>query len=227
MKTSQNVKAPADLSIGRIVSVTGSKAIVLLDGNRGNPERLRDERPVMGTLLAIDTAQTIVLAIVSALSVPVPAQREGDSEIWIAELGLCGELWRDESGRANLFARGVTVYPALGDRVRVNLRSHAFGHKMLRLWIDHAILFRHEVPGGFRLPCGLRCGFLNAAQSNRALCGGQYCYHVGRSILCERTCEADFRHPDEVVGVGLQSRRHSVGLFPIKDVTDSFTAIGR
>ena len=29
------------------------------------------------------------------LSVPVPAQRDGESEIWIAELGLVGELWRD------------------------------------------------------------------------------------------------------------------------------------
>jgi DNA helicase HerA-like ATPase len=73
----------------------------------------------MGTLLAIDTANTVVLAIVSALSVPVPAQREGDTEIWIAELGLVGELWRSMEGRSNSFNRGVTVYPALGDRVRV------------------------------------------------------------------------------------------------------------
>ena len=48
----------------------------------------------MGTLFAIDTTNTVVLAIVSALSVPVPAQREGESELWIAELGLVGELGR-------------------------------------------------------------------------------------------------------------------------------------
>ena len=46
----------------------------------------------MGTLFAIETANTVVLAIVSALSVPVPAQREGEGELWIAELGLVGEL---------------------------------------------------------------------------------------------------------------------------------------
>ena len=51
-------------------------------------------RPEMGTLLAIETANTVVMAIVSALSVPVPGQREGESELWIAELGLVGELWR-------------------------------------------------------------------------------------------------------------------------------------
>ena len=114
--------SPSDKSIGRIVSVTGSKAIVMLDSPKEGGV-LRNDRPDMGTLLGIDTANTVVLAIISALSVPVPAQRDGDAEIWIAELGLVGELWRDESGSANLFARGVTVYPALGDRVRVASKS--------------------------------------------------------------------------------------------------------
>lgn len=109
-----------DPSIGRIVSVTGSKAIVMLDGPSPD-KRARGtiERPEMGTLLAIDTANTIVLAIVSALSVPVPAQRDGDGEIWIAELGLVGELWKNDAGQASVFNRGVTAYPSLGDRVRV------------------------------------------------------------------------------------------------------------
>ncbi|MBU1213348.1 MAG: DUF87 domain-containing protein [Alphaproteobacteria bacterium] len=111
-----------DHSIGRIVSVTGSKAIVLLDGAQDSAARAMSQRPEMGTLLAIDTATTIVLAIVSALSVPVPAQREGESEIWIAELGLVGELWRLEDGGFS-FNRGVTIYPALGDRVRVAGKS--------------------------------------------------------------------------------------------------------
>ena len=114
------MRAPSqsDRSLGRIVSVTGSKAIVLLDSPKNGQGRAA-ERPDMGTLMAIDTAQTVVLAIVSALSVPVPAHRDGDSEIWIAELGLVGELWRDATGQATIFARGVTAYPSLGDRVRV------------------------------------------------------------------------------------------------------------
>jgi DNA helicase HerA-like ATPase len=107
-----------DRSIGRIVSVTGSKAIVLLDSaHEGHVHN--NERPDMGTLLAIDTAKTVVLAIVSALSVPVPAHRDGEVEIRIAELGLVGELWKDEAGQARIFARGVTAYPSLGDRARV------------------------------------------------------------------------------------------------------------
>ena len=116
----QTARAPevADRSIGRIVSVTGSKAIVLLDSTKGGHVRAGD-RPDMGTLLAIDTEKTVVLAIVSALSVPVPAHRDDDTEIWIAELGLVGELWRDKTGQATIFARGVTAYPSLGNRVRV------------------------------------------------------------------------------------------------------------
>lgn len=114
--------ALVDNSIGRIVSVTGSRAIVLLDNAHDGIRSLND-RPEMGTLLAIDTTNTVVLAIVSALSVPVPAQNMGDPEIWIAELGLVGELWKSSDGKAASFNRGVTAYPSLGDRVRKALRS--------------------------------------------------------------------------------------------------------
>jgi uncharacterized protein len=116
----------SDTSIGRIVSVTGSKAIVLLDGGQNRSEsrgRVSVQKPEMGTLLGIDTQHTVALAIVSALSVPVPAQREGDTEIWIAELGLVGEIWKGTDGRSAGFNRGVTAYPTLGDRARVALKS--------------------------------------------------------------------------------------------------------
>lgn len=116
---SQESNVSADLTIGRIVSVTGAKAIVLLDGRLDASGRKTLHRPEMGTLLAIDTTYSVVLAIVSALSVPVPAQREGENEIWIAELGLVGELWLASDRTLRNFNRGVTIYPALGDRVRV------------------------------------------------------------------------------------------------------------
>jgi hypothetical protein len=117
--TTEQTAPAADASIGRIVSVTGAKAIVLLDNaGRAGPRDI-STRPDMGTLLGIETSETIVLAIVSALSVPVPAQRENDSEIWIAELGLVGELRRSNDGSPLQFNRGVTIYPGLGDRVRV------------------------------------------------------------------------------------------------------------
>ncbi len=109
----------SDASIGRIVSVTGSKAIVLLDGGNASRDRSSDNRPEMGTLLAIDTGRTTVVAIVSALSVPVPSQREGEGEVWIAELGLVGELGSPNPNGTASFNRGVSAYPSLGDRVRI------------------------------------------------------------------------------------------------------------
>ena len=122
MKQTSDRKSRDDGSIGRIVSVTGSKAIVLLDSSPEALQRDPANRPEMGTLLAIDTSRTIVLAIVSALNVPVPAQREGDSEVWIAELGLVGELKKGRDGRPETFNRGVSVYPSLGDRTRVAVK---------------------------------------------------------------------------------------------------------
>ena len=110
---------PPDASIGRIVSVNGSKAIVLLDGGNDLRSRALNEGPDMGTLIAIDTSSALVLAIVSALSVPVPSQREGDGEVWIAEIGLVGELTKSQDGSPPKFNRGVTNYPALGDRARL------------------------------------------------------------------------------------------------------------
>ena len=122
VSSTSDVKSSAlDASIGRIVSVTGSKSIVLLDTNPNT--NVIGGRPEMGTLLAIDTPGTIVLAIVSALNVPVPSQRDGETEIWIAELGLVGELKKDQQGRPEVFNRGVTVYPSLGDRVRVAIKN--------------------------------------------------------------------------------------------------------
>jgi DNA helicase HerA-like ATPase len=123
MSSQQDKGRPLDSSIGRIVSVTGSKAIVLLDAASETRIRSLADRPEMGTLLAIDTTNTTVLAIVSALSVPVPSQREGDNEVWIAELGLVGELLKATDTGRSFFNRGVTVYPGLGDRVRVAVKA--------------------------------------------------------------------------------------------------------
>lgn len=104
-------------SIGRIASVTGSKAILLLDITHENDPKNKADRPEMGTLLAIDTAHSTVLATVSALSVPLPAHGN-EQEIRIAELSLVGELTKGNDGKPLRFNRGTSVYPALGDRVR-------------------------------------------------------------------------------------------------------------
>lgn len=109
--------ASTNVPMGRIVSVTGSQAIVQLDHSASFSRDSGFERPEMGTLLKIDTPQSTALGMVSALSVPVPVQRDGEPEIWIAELELVGELIKEKNGETSPFRRGISVYPSLGDLV--------------------------------------------------------------------------------------------------------------
>lgn len=98
---------------GRIVSVTGSQAIAALF-ETADP---MDKGPEMGTLLTVETSRGLVLGLVSALSIPVPAEEPGEREVRIAELELVGELLYNEQGQYGKFKRGVSIYPSLGDDV--------------------------------------------------------------------------------------------------------------
>ncbi len=102
--------------IGRIVSVTGAQAIVLLDQESasGGNDAVRAE---MGTLVKVGTQTGAVLGLVSALSVPVPATTPNESEVRVLELELVGELPKREDGSPGTFKRGITNYPVLGDLV--------------------------------------------------------------------------------------------------------------
>ncbi len=101
-------------AIGRVVSVTGFQAVVMLDH-----QAIRDARAELGTLLKIDTPKTMLLGLVSALSVPVPAQKDGEPEVRIAEVELMGELPKLPDGSLGAFLRGVSTYPGLGDPVHI------------------------------------------------------------------------------------------------------------
>ncbi len=98
--------------IGRVVSVTGSQAVVLLNEDGAGSKRAT-EGAELGMVLTVETPRTVLLGVVSALSVPVPSQREAEAEVRIAELELVGEL----SKARNEFVRGVSVYPTLGELV--------------------------------------------------------------------------------------------------------------
>jgi uncharacterized protein len=102
--------------VGRIVAVTGAKSVVLLDsidGSFGSNAR----SPEIGTLLKVDTQLSIVLALVSALSAPMPSQGSGDREMRIVEVEFIGELPKGKDGLPKGFRRGVSAYPGLGDAV--------------------------------------------------------------------------------------------------------------
>jgi uncharacterized protein len=103
--------------LGRIVAVTGGHAIILLDNGDGLPGSAPVKSPEIGTLLKVDTAPSIALALVSALSSPMPSNSDGDQELRIVEVEFIGELPKDETGAPKLFRRGISCYPSLGDVV--------------------------------------------------------------------------------------------------------------
>ncbi len=102
--------------MGRIVAVTGAHAIILLDHvdtvfadtHRG---------PEIGTLLKAETANSVTLALVSALSSPSPSNNPNDKELRIVEVEFIGELPKGKDGVPRSFRRGVSGYPSLGDAV--------------------------------------------------------------------------------------------------------------
>ena len=106
----------AELPLGRVVSVSGSQAVVLL--HSPDPTSPTTVAPAeMGTLVKVETPGSIVLGLISAMSLPTPSTDPTDTEMYIVELEFVGEIPRDESGQPRAFRRGISKYPSLGDQV--------------------------------------------------------------------------------------------------------------
>lgn len=103
--------------IGRIVAVTGAHAVILLDTADGQDQHSSSQCPEIGTLLKVDTQNSVTLALVSALSSPMPSHSHSDQELRIIEVEFIGELPKDELGRPKSFRRGISSYPSLGNVV--------------------------------------------------------------------------------------------------------------
>ena len=102
--------------MGRIVAVTGAHAIILLDSHEG-PGSEEKRSAEIGTLLKVETLGAITLALISALSSPMPTHNVGERELRIVEVEFIGELARRADGSLGAFRRGVSSYPSLGDTV--------------------------------------------------------------------------------------------------------------
>jgi uncharacterized protein len=101
--------------VGRVVAVTGAHAMILLDAIQ--EFSTKPKGPEIGTLLKVDTDVCVTLALVSALSSPMPSHVHEEQELRIVEVEFIGELPKDEAGQAKSFRRGISSYPALGDVV--------------------------------------------------------------------------------------------------------------
>ena len=112
-----NESAPIETEIqatrvGRIVSVSGSQVITLLDHWSDTEEEPALRRPDIGEVVNVKTGSTTAFGLVTSLSIPIPEQLEGKAELRIMELELIGEIESD-----GVFRRGVSVFPGLGDVV--------------------------------------------------------------------------------------------------------------
>ena len=111
------IRTDAIERVGRIVAVTGAHAILLIDIDIHRSAEHQDKSPEIGTLLKVDTPKSISLAMVSALSSPMPTHNADEREMRIVEVEFIGELPKDDNGNPKSFRRGISCYPSLGDIV--------------------------------------------------------------------------------------------------------------
>ncbi len=107
--------------IGSVVSVTGSRALVMLDEARANEKR--SDRPQLGAVMSIDAGQSVALGLVSAMSMPAPSLEDTASAVRIVELELIGEFSKPSINAPARFKRGVSRFPTLGDGVHLATRD--------------------------------------------------------------------------------------------------------
>jgi DNA helicase HerA-like ATPase len=111
-----------DQRIGRIVSVSGSQAVVLMEESADN-RAVIPAGLMMGTIVKIPLPETVVYGLVCGLSVPIPATEPGAPEMKIMEIELIGESVRSDDGGLSPFRRGVSMSPPLASAVFTTSQS--------------------------------------------------------------------------------------------------------
>ena len=114
---------PAPQLLGKIASVNGTIAKVFLANTPTSGAHASECQPYVGTVVTVDTGSAIVLCLITSMSV---ADEHTDPDLnsnRLMEIEMVGELPWQEDGYLCTFRRGVSVYPRLGDKVFLPLRS--------------------------------------------------------------------------------------------------------
>ncbi len=100
--------------VGSVTSVTGSKAGVSLPPRR----RADGQSATVGKFVGVEAGRSLIVGVITAV-------RAGESEDRDAcgEIDLMGNIRYDEDGERR-FHRGVSDYPAIGDRIVLMDSSH-------------------------------------------------------------------------------------------------------
>ena len=115
--SSKPQKSQEEERIGRVVSVSGSQVIVMLESQALQDPQGPGADIQIGGLVRMRTPASTVFGMVSGLSIPIPSEDTNESEMRIVQMELVGELIeRADVGKA-VFQRGVSFCPSLGDGV--------------------------------------------------------------------------------------------------------------
>ncbi len=105
--------------IGHVVSVSGSHCIAALERSDDAELRERDPRIQVGGVVRIQIPGSIVVGLISAVSAPMPELAGKRFDVGLIEINLTGEIVIVDASRKQVFQRGVTCLPSLGDPVSI------------------------------------------------------------------------------------------------------------
>lgn len=103
--------------IGRVVSVSGSQVVILLENTDDERDKNAHLTSQIGALVKTYVPGATVFGMITGMSIPIPAQEPGQKEMRVVELDLLGESVHNQDGSGGAFQRGVSAYPALGDGI--------------------------------------------------------------------------------------------------------------
>jgi len=105
-----------DLRLGRVIAVSASQVVVLLEA-RDMAGMADTVLPLeMGALVKVHTRESTVFGMVTGLRVPLPSSESSGKDLKLVELELAGEI-RHADSAARCFRRGVSAYPPLDEPV--------------------------------------------------------------------------------------------------------------
>ena len=115
-ETNRGAPGRGDQRVGRVIAITPSQAIILLE-TRDASGNLDIVVPLeMGTLVKLRSRVSVVYGMITGLRVPLPSLEPSDKDLRLVELELVGEI-RHADGASGCFRRGVSGYPALDEPV--------------------------------------------------------------------------------------------------------------
>jgi hypothetical protein len=95
-----DIRDSSDLHLGRIVAVSASQAVALLEKPHGPAALAGPLALQMGALVKMHTRISIVYGMVTGLRVPLPSLEPSDKDLKLVELELVGEIRETEASPA-------------------------------------------------------------------------------------------------------------------------------